>query len=249
VTTVRLLAELFACKPPARQPAGWWRFFLVLLCLALALVPRTFAQEPAPPDSPGAPAHESREAAGEDETAAFKKSPSVQLVARLTGLSRENAYWLSMGANFAIIAGVILWFSKKNLPGLFRSRTASIQKAMAEARQASEEAKQRLAEIEARLSRLDAEIAAMRETAERGTMEEEARIKAATEEDIRKVMESAEGEIVAAGKMARRELTRYAADLVVSLAQTQIQVNDSQDEALLRGFARQLSAGGSKEDH
>jgi F-type H+-transporting ATPase subunit b len=248
VTTVRLLAGLFACKPPARQPAGW-RSFLVLLCLALALVPRTFAQEPPSPNSSGGLAHESREAAGEDETAAFKKSPSVQLVARLTGLSRENAYWLSMGANFVIIAGVILWFSKKNLPGLFRSRTASIQKAMAEARQASEEAKQRLSEIEGRLSRLDAEIAAMRETAERGTVEEEARVKAATEEDIRKVMESAEQEIVAAGKMARRELTRHAADLAVSLAQTQIQVNDSQDEALLRGFARQLSAGGSKEDH
>jgi F-type H+-transporting ATPase subunit b len=221
---------------------------LALLLLSTALVPRTFAQE-APAQGDAALVHQSKEAAGEDETAEFKKSPSVQLVARMTGLSLENAYWLSMGLNFAIIAGVLVWASKKFLPGLFRSRTEFIQKAMAEARKASEEATQRLTSIESRLSKLDSEIAGIAKQAERDTAEEEARIKAATEEDIRKVIESAEQEIVAAGKAARRELTRHAADLAVSLAQTQIQVNDSQDEALLRGFARQLSGPGSREDH
>ena len=164
-------------------------------------------------------------------------------------MSLENAYWLSMGLNFAIIAGAVLWISKKSLPGIFRSRTESIQKAMAEARQASEEAKKRLGDIESRLSHLDSEISAMHKQAERDTADEEARIKAATEEDLRKVIEAAEQEIVAAGKAARRELTRYAADLAVSLAQTQIHVSESQDDALLRGFARQLSGPGSREDH
>ncbi|HEX4489320.1 MAG TPA: ATP synthase F0 subunit B [Terriglobales bacterium] len=224
------------------------RYLLVLLLLAITLAPRTFAQK-APVQSDAALVHQSKEAAGEDETAEFRKSPSVQLVARMTGLSLENAYWLSMGLNFAIIAGLVIWFSKKSLPGLFRSRTESIQKAMAEARKASEEAKQRLTDIESRLSKLDSEIADIAKQAERDTADEEARIKAATEEDVRKVIEAAEQEIVAAGKAARRELTRYAADLAVSLAQTQIQVNDSQDEALLRGFARQLSGPGSREDH
>ena len=162
-------------------------------------------------------------------------------MARITGLSLENAYWLSMGLNFAIIAGVVLWFSKKSLPGMFRGRTESIQKAMAEARKASEEAKQRLSNIESRLGRLDSEIAAMRQQADSDAADEESRIKAATEEEVRKIVEAAEQEIVAAGKAARRELTRYAADLAVSLAQTQIQVSDAQDDALLRGFARQLS--------
>jgi len=93
-------------------------------------------------------AKESREAAGEDEQAQFKHSASVQLVARLTGLSLEHAYWLCVLLNFAVIAGTIFYFSKKNLPGVFRGRTAFIQKAMQEARQASEEANHRLAEIE-----------------------------------------------------------------------------------------------------
>jgi F-type H+-transporting ATPase subunit b len=227
------------------------RYVLVLLiALAVLFIPRALAQEPAAEhNSDSAVVHESKEAAGEDQAAEFKKSPSVHLVARLTGLSLENAYWLSMGINFAIIAGAVFWVSRKTLPGVFRSRTESIQRAMAEARKASEEAKQRLSEIDARLNRLGAEIEAMQQTAERDASEEEARLKASTKEEIRKIMESAEQEITAAGKAARRELTRYAADLAVSLARDQIQVTESQDEALWRGFARQLSAGGAREDH
>jgi len=186
-------------------------------------------------------AKESREAAAEDENAQFRHSASVQMVAKLTGLSLDNAYWLCTVLNFAIVAGVVLYFSKKNLPGVFRNRTASIQKAMQEARQASEDANRRLGEIEARLSRLDAEIAGMRATAEKDAAAEEARIKAAAEEDARKIVESAEQEIAAAAKLARRELTNYAANLAVSLAAKQIKVDAATDQALVQGFARELS--------
>ena len=78
-------------------------------------------------------AKESREAAGEDEQAQFKHSAAVQSVAQLTGLSLEHAYLLCVLFNFAVMAGTILYFSKKNLPGVFRGRTASIQKALQEA--------------------------------------------------------------------------------------------------------------------
>jgi F-type H+-transporting ATPase subunit b len=186
-------------------------------------------------------AKESREAAAEDENEQFKHSASVQMVAKLTGLSLDNAYWLCVVLNFAIVAGAVLYFSKKNLPGMFRNRTASIQKAMQEARQASEDANRRLGEIEARLSRLDAEIAGMRATAEKEAAAEEARIKAAAEEDARKIVESAEQEIAAAAKLARRELTNYAANLAVSLAAKQIKVDAATDQALVQGFARELS--------
>jgi F-type H+-transporting ATPase subunit b len=188
-------------------------------------------------------AHESKEAAGEEEndSAQFKKSPAVQLVSRLTGLSLDNAYWLSVVLNFAILAGAVIWLSAKGLPAMFRNRTASIQKAMAEARQASEEARQRLSEIESRLGRLDSEISVMQQQAERDTAAEEARIKAGTDEEVRKVVEAAEQEIVAAGKAARRDLSQYAANLAVSLAKSQIRINEAQDESLVRGFARELN--------
>ncbi|MBZ5705461.1 MAG: ATP synthase F0 subunit B [Acidobacteriia bacterium] len=229
----------------------------LLLCVMLWTGPAVQAQSSSPAQAgsaapepqthraagePNTP--QSREPAGEDEAAQFKHSPSVQLVARVTGLSLEHAYWLCVSLNFLVIAAAILWLSKKNLPGLFRSRTASIQKAMEEARKASQDANRRLAEIEARLARLDGEIGEMRGAADNEAVAEEARIKAAAAEDARKVVEMAEQEIVAAAKAARRELTAYAADLAVTLARKQIQVDPTTDQALVRSFAEQLSNGG-----
>jgi F-type H+-transporting ATPase subunit b len=195
-------------------------------------------------ESEAAAAHgeEPHEAEGEDEHGEFKHSASVKFLAEKTGLSLNGAYWLSVVLNFAVIAGAILWFSKKNLPGIFRNRTAFIQKAMEEARKASEDANRRLAEIEARLSKLGAEIAEMRAAADKEAAGEEARIKAAAEDEARKLVESSEQEIAAAAKAARRELTAYAAELAVSLAKKQIQVDTATDQALVRNFAQQLSA-------
>ncbi|MBS1850007.1 MAG: ATP synthase F0 subunit B [Acidobacteria bacterium] len=186
--------------------------------------------------------HESREAAGEDEHAKFKHSASVQLIARLTGLSLDHAYWLSVILNFAVIAIGLAWVARKKLPGVFRDRTSAIQKAMEEARKASEEAQRRLADVERRLMRLDAEIGQMHMDAEKEAAAEEARIKAAAEEDRRKIVQGAQQEISAAAKAARRDLSAFAADLAVSLAQKQIQVDVKTDQSLVQDFAGQLSS-------
>ena len=188
---------------------------------------------------------ETREAAGEeekDDKAQFKQSPSVRFIARITGASTGTAYLLCVLLNFAVIAGIILWVSRKYLPGAFSARTAAIQKAMQEAQKASEQARRRLAEIESRLMKLEVEIGMMRDTAEKEAAAEEARIQAAAQEDARKMLESAQLEIAAALKAARRELTAYAADLAVGLAQKQIQVDAATDQSLVRNFAGQLGA-------
>jgi F-type H+-transporting ATPase subunit b len=185
---------------------------------------------------------EPMESAEKEEHAEFKQSAAVRYLAKMTGLSTAGAYWVSVVTNFAIVAGLIVWFSRKKLPGAFRARTASIQRAMEEARRASEDANRRLGEIESRLSRLDSEIGEMRAAADKEAAREEERIQAATVEDMRKVVASAEQEIAAAAKSARRELTAYAADLAVSLAKKQIHVDAATDQQLLRGFARRLSA-------
>ncbi len=187
----------------------------------------------------------SRETSGEDETAQFKHSASIRLLAKITGLSLDGAYWLAVVLNFAIVVGVITWISKKNLPAMFRNRTASIQKSLEEARRASEDAKRRLSEIEARLARLDDEINEMRAASEREAAAEEERIRTATAEDARRISASVEQEIATAVKAARRELTVYAADLAVSLASKQIHVDTPTDQALVRRFAQQLSSDGA----
>src|SRR6266705_3247433 len=104
------------------------------------------------------------------------------MLAKMTGLSLDGAYWLGSILNIAIVVGVVAWFSKKNLPAVFRNRTATIQKSLEEARRASEDANRRLSEIESRLGRLDREIAQMRATGENEAAAEEERIKAAAEE-------------------------------------------------------------------
>jgi len=194
-------------------------------------------------------AKETREAAGEDdETAQFKQSASVRALSKLTGGNLQHAYWLAVLLNFAVIAGVMFWAAKKYLPGAFRARTAAIQRAMEEARRASEDAHRRLSEIESRLSRLGDEIASMKAAGEADLTVEEARIKAAAEQDARKMVDSAEQEIAAASKAARRELTAYAADLAIALAKKQIHVDAGTDATLVRNFADRLSGaeGGGK---
>ena len=198
--------------------------------------------------NPGGPgrqlAHQSREAAGEekDETAEFKQSASVRLISRLTGLDLQKSYWLSVITNFVAIGAVIVWAGRKYMPGMFRDRTAAIQKAMQEAQKASEEARRKLADIESRLMKLDVEIGMMRDAAEKETEAEAARILAAAQEDARKIVAAAEQEIAAAAKAARRQLTAHAADLAVGLAQKQIHVDAATDQALVRNFSGQLSA-------
>lgn len=197
-------------------------------------------------------AKQSKEAAGEqqegqeDETAQFKRSDAVRWIAEKTGMSVQQAYITGVVFNFAVFALVIIYFSVKGLPKMFRARTVSIQQSMLEARKSSEEARRRLSEIENRLSHLDSEIAQLRASAEREAAVEEERIRAAALEDSKRIVESAEQEIAAATKAARRELTKYASGLAVSLAQKQIRVDASADERLVGDFLRQLNNGNGK---
>ncbi|HEY6373399.1 MAG TPA: ATP synthase F0 subunit B [Candidatus Sulfotelmatobacter sp.] len=229
---------------------------LIVACVGTALLraqqpPASPEQKQATSDSteqPGGPGrqltHQSKEAAGEekDEMAQFKQSASVQWISKHTGLNLQRSYWLSVVLNFVVIAVVIVWAARKFLPGMFRDRSAAIQKAMQEAQMASEDARRRLADIESRLMKLDVEIGMMRDAAEKEGAAEEVRLLSAADEDKRKIISSAEQEIAAAAKAARRQLTAYAADLAVGLARKQIHVDASTDQALVRNFAQELGA-------
>jgi len=233
---MRTRAIVLAC-------AIWWSSGAVLFCghMFAQTAEATAAQSEHGASSANGLSHEN---SSEDDHAEFKQSASVKLLARITGLSMEGVYWLAVVLNFAIIAGLIAWASKKNLPAVFRNRTAMIQKSLEEARRASEEARERMAQIEARLGRLDEEITQMRLATDKEAAAEEERIKASAGEEAQRIVDSVEQEIAAAAKAARRELTAYAADLAVSLATKQIHVDASTDRALLRRFAEQLSENG-----
>jgi F-type H+-transporting ATPase subunit b len=245
--TLKFLGMITSCKKIVRMS-----LLALLFAICVCVTPLRAQEQPAAPEQKEASKHAggpgrqlvrgSKEAAGEekDEFAEFKQSASVRGIARLTGLNLQQAYWLSLVLNFAVIAAVIVWAARKYLPGMFRDRTAAIQKAMQEAQKASEEARRRLADIESRLMKLDVEIGMMRHAAEKEGAAEEARIHAAAEEDARKIVAAAEQEIASAAKAARRQLTAYAADLAVGLARKQIHVDAATDQALMRNFGGQL---------
>jgi len=133
---------------------------------------------------------------------------------------------------------------RAKLPQALRDRTNSIQKAIREAKAASAEATERLKGVEARLAKLDGEVAGIRAEAEKQATVEEERIRAAAEDDGKRIVESAKMEIDAIARNARRDLKSYAAGLAVDIAGKRIRVDESADQALIREFVDQLGKDG-----
>lgn len=178
----------------------------------------------------------------EDAEAAFKYSSPVRAIARITGLSLTTAYWLCVFINFGVVAVLIIWGMKSNLPAMLRGRTQEIQKGMEEARRSSEEAQRRLKEIEGRLSKMGFEIAEMEKHAETESRAEEERIRSSIEQEKHKILEAAQQEVGQATTAARRELQKYAAALAVEMAERGIHVDTNEDKVLVEDFVEQLGA-------
>jgi F-type H+-transporting ATPase subunit b len=100
-----------------------------------------------------------------------------------------------------------------------RSRGEGIKSELLRAQEERDRALAKLAEVEARFSKLDAEVAKLKEKAQAEAAAERERIAAATEEEIAKTREQAKREIESAGKAARHELRRFAAEESVRLAE------------------------------
>ncbi len=253
----------------ATAPLGVALAFALFVFISAIPIPACAQEQSAPPsqqaagstkeDNQAAPgqtsvggelAKETREAAGEDqeENVNLKHAAPVRWLASKIGWSVHGTHLLLSGLNFAIIAVIAIWAARKYLPGMFRSRTASIQQALQEARAASQDANRRLADIENRLRQLDVEIGRMQASAESEAAAEEVRIQKAAEEDIRKVVFAAEQEIAAAAKQARRDLSTHTASLAVALARQQINVDSNTDQVLVRSFASKLATPASHKE-
>lgn len=237
------------------SPRLWLCAIAVLLGMALTPASSLRAQESAKPASSPAqvqPSHTpSSKHEGEEqleqggEADAIRHSPSVKWIARHTGLTDDQAYWLCFFLNFAVIFFFMARLLRKILPGYFKGRTSTIQKGIEEARKMSEDARRRLAEVEGRLSRLDTEIAGMQREADENAKAEEQRLLAAGEEERKRIVASAEQEIEMAANTARRELKAYVAELAVQLAEKKIRVSQDTDEALVRAFTTQMGKDGN----
>jgi F-type H+-transporting ATPase subunit b len=145
-------------------------------------------------------------------------------------------------ANFLLLAGALGYMIGKNAPAFFAARSEQIGKDMADARKEREAAEERAAEVDRRLANLEAEIASLRAHAQEEAEAETQRLAQHTAAEIARIQARAEQEIVSAGKVARLELKRHAAELAIGLADQKIRARltpETQD-ALVRGFVHDL---------
>src|SRR2546423_3036361 len=144
--------------------------------------------------------------------------------------------WKFVNLTLFVIALVYILTRKVKLGEALRARRESIKRELLRAREERNAALEKLEDVEARLARLDQETAAIRDQSRREADEERERIRLATEEDARKMLEQAQREIESAGKAARQQLREFAAEQSVRLAEEMIRrdIRPEDDARLLK---------------
>jgi F0F1-type ATP synthase membrane subunit b/b' len=145
-------------------------------------------------------------------------------------------------ANFVLLASALGYLIRKHAAGFFSGRTADIRRGIDEADKARAAAEARMNEVDARLANVAGEIEALKESAAREQAAEAGRLRAQTAAELAKIQTHGRQEIEAAGKAARAELKRYAAQLALGMAEDKIRqrVTPEAQDALVRGFAERL---------
>ena len=95
--------------------------------------------------------------------------------------------------------------------------------------------------VEGRLAQLDTQIASLRSQAESDLAAEEIRVRAAIEDERRKILAAADQEITAATAQARRQIQQYAAELAVDQAAKKLIISAETDRLLVQEFAGRLT--------
>lgn len=104
-----------------------------------------------------------------------------------------------------------------------RSRGEGIKRELARAHEERDQALAKLSEVELRFANLDAEVAKVKEKAQGEADAETQRIRSGTDQEIAKIREQARREIDSAGKAARYELRRFAAQESVRMAEAMLE--------------------------
>jgi F0F1-type ATP synthase membrane subunit b/b' len=149
--------------------------------------------------------------------------------------------------NLAIFAAGLTFVIKKMVIPAMAARAENIRRELARAKQEKEAAEAKLSEVEARLARLNEETAALRERARVEAGEEIERIRRATEQQAEKLRELARRDIEGAGKAARLELRRFAAEESVRIAEELIkrEIRPEDDLSLIDREVAELGASAS----
>ena len=135
-------------------------------------------------------------------------------------------------ANFALMAGVLVYFLKSPLTAHLKSRAAHIRQDLVTAAEMRAAATAQLAEIDQKLKGLPAELDALRAQGARDVAAEQARIAAAADVERTRLLEHTRHEIETRLRVARRELTAHAAQLAVNVAEARIRQSITPEDQL-----------------
>ena len=145
--------------------------------------------------------------------------------------------------NFAIVAGLILWFSVKGAAPFFRKHAAEISEKIAEGKRAREAAaRQRQAAAE-KMAGIDAEIAQIRTDAKRSAEIEAKRLRDLARDEAEAIDRAARAEIEAAQRAAKMELRAMAAELAIARAESVLrgELTPDAEAALFRTFVAEVT--------
>jgi F0F1-type ATP synthase membrane subunit b/b' len=138
--------------------------------------------------------------------------------------------------NLLVFVGLLIYFLRRPLSESLVARREAIRRELMRAQEERTAALAKLEEVRSRLALLDSEVETIRAQARREAADESERITRATEEEMRKLREHAQREIEGAGKAARQELRRYAAEQSVRLAEELIRRDlRAEDDTRLMG--------------
>jgi F-type H+-transporting ATPase subunit b len=124
--------------------------------------------------------------------------------------------------NFAILVGAVGYFLKGPIAGYLAGRSAQIRQDLVAAAELRKTATAQLEEIHQKLAALPAELAALKTRGEEDVAAEKVRIAQAAAAERERLIEQTRREIDMRLRMAKRDLTEYAAALAVSVAQDRI---------------------------
>ncbi len=224
-----------------------------MLTFGVATAPHRLAAQGSASAAQPQPAAQTSEAAKpetadsqEDQEKAFLvEGPIVKWTAKTFNLSRERTASIFMFINFAIIALAIVIPLFRILPKFLRKRGEKVRTDIESARKVTEDANSRLSAVEAKLSSIGDEIEKFKAEVERESLQDEARIKAALEEESARIVAAAGQEIGVAAAQARRALRNFAADLAIDQATKQLVLTPEADRALIAEFVGDVTGNGA----
>jgi F-type H+-transporting ATPase subunit b len=147
--------------------------------------------------------------------------------------------------NFAILAGVLVYFLKSPLATYLVSRGTQIRKDLVTAAEMRASATAHLAEIEQKMKALPAELDSLKRQGAEDVKAEQARMTHAAAAERQRLIEQMRREIDMRLRVARRDLTAHAAELAVSVAEERIKRTITPDDQvrLVDRYTAQLRAG------